>query len=194
MKNYIYNADYFEQWFRQSGITQAQLMKDLGVNNVSIKRWMHDKSNPLPIGKMLALCNLYDIDLSEFFLESGERADIHPRKAGETKDKAASTEAAASVLPDVSGNEVLLKMRIEHLLEMQRVHQQARDREETLRKEYQQREDDLRKHYEEMLEGYKSMVFALARDSRSSEGYGEMGYSVSDGKGMPHSSVNPQKR
>ena len=62
MRNYTYNAGYFGEWFRSSGVTITQLMKDLGVNNTSLKRWMIDKSNPLPVENMVLLCNIYDID------------------------------------------------------------------------------------------------------------------------------------
>ena len=77
MRNYTYNADYFGEWFRSSGVTITQLMKDLGVNNTSLKRWMIDKSNPLPVEKMVLLCNIYDIDLSGYEIRVEVPEGVH---------------------------------------------------------------------------------------------------------------------
>ena len=124
MRNYTYNADYFGEWFRSSGVTITQLMKDLGVNNTSLKRWMIDKTNPLPVEKMVLLCNIYDIDISEFFFEDGRQADVRPRRNRETahsENKSSTTPPAPSA--DAITKEELLQVKLDHLQEVQRIQQ-----------------------------------------------------------------------
>ena len=206
MKNYIYNADFFERWFERSGMTQAQLMKDLGVNNVSIKRWMRDKSNPLPVEKMIVLCNLHDIDISEFFLDGNQRAIITPRPQ---ESASQSTEGAKPASGKSTASEELLRMQIAHLQEIQRMRQEAHEREENIRKEYQQREENLRREcqqredsirqqYEQRLDEYKDMArmaaeMALSRKEQVKDDFGS-GYGVADPSSLPRPIVNPQKR
>ena len=197
MRNYTYNADYFGEWFRSSGVTQAQLMKDLGVNNTSLKRWMIDKSNPLPVEKMVLLCNIYDIDLSEFFFEDGRQADVRPRRNRET----AHSEKKSSPTPptaDTITKEELMQLKLDHLQEVQRIQQEAREREEAIRKDYEQRIEE----YKEMVrDGMQTVRMALSKIEPKPEGF-VGGYGVADPKAMggafpdtgafPH--VNPKKR
>lgn len=197
MRNYTYNADYFGEWFRSSGVTITQLMKDLGVNNTSLKRWMIDKSNPLPVEKMVLLCNIYDIDLSEFFFDDGRQADVRPRRNRETvrsEKKSSPTPPTA----DIITKEELLQLKLDHLQEVQRIQQEAREREEAMRKDYEQRIEE----YKEMVrDGMQTVRMALSKIEPKPEGF-VGGYGVADPKTMggafpdtgvlPH--VNPQKR
>ena len=199
MRNYTYNADYFGEWFRSSGVTITQLMKDLGVNNTSLKRWMIDKTNPLPVEKMVLLCNIYDIDISEFFFEDGRQADVRPRCNRETahsENKSSTTPSAPSA--DAITKEELLQVKLDHLQEVQRIQQEAREREEAMRQDYEQRIEE----YKEMLrDGMQTVRMALSKIEPKSEGFSD-GYGVSDPKTMvgsfpdtgvfPH--VNPKKR
>lgn len=199
MRNYTYNADYFGEWFRSSGVTQKQLMNDLGVNNTSLKRWMIDKSNPLPVEKMVLLCNIYDIDLSEFFFEDGRQADVKPRRNRENvhseKNFSHTLQAPAA---DTITKEELLQLKLDHLQEMQRIQQEAREREEAMRLDYEQRIEE----YKEMVrDGMQTVRMALSKIETKPESFSS-GYGVSDPKTMdgafpdtgvfPH--VNPKKR
>lgn len=199
MRNYTYNADYFGEWFRSSGVTQKQLMNDLGVNNTSLKRWMIDKSNPLPVEKMVLLCNIYDIDLSEFFFEDGRQADVKPRRNRENahseKNFSHTPQAPAA---DTITKEELLQLKLDHLQEMQRIQQEAREREEAMRLDYEQRIEE----YKEMVrDGMQTVRMALSKIETKPESF-SCGYGVSDPKTMdgafpdtgvfPH--VNPKKR
>ena len=199
MRNYTYNADYFGEWFRSSGVTITQLMKDLGVNNTSLKRWMIDKSNPLPVEKLVLLCNIYDIDLSEFFFEDGRQADVRPPRNRETvrsEKKSFTTQPAPAA--DAITKEELLQLKLDHLQEVQRIQQEAREREEAMRKDYEQRIEE----YKEMVrDGMQTVRMALSRIEPKQEVFSS-GYGVSDPKTMggafpdtgvfPH--VNPKKR
>ncbi len=199
MRNYTYNADYFGEWFRSSGVTITQLMKDLGVNNTSLKRWMIDKTNPLPVEKMVLLCNIYDINISEFFFEDGRQADVRPRRNRETahsENKSSTTPPAPSA--DAITKEELLQVKLDHLQEVQRIQQEAREREESMRQDYEQRIEE----YKEMLrDGMQTVRMALSKIEPKSEGFSG-GYGASDPKTMagsfpdtgvfPH--VNPKKR
>lgn len=197
MRNYTYNADYFGEWFRSSGVTITQLMKDLGVNNTSLKRWMIDKSNPLPVEKMVLLCNIYDIDLSEFFFDDGRQADVRPRRS----QVATCSEKKSSPTPptaDTITKEELLQLKLDHLQEVQRIQQEAREREEAMRKDYEQRIEE----YKEMVrDGMQTVRMALSKIEPKPEGF-VGGYGVADPNTMggafpdtgafPH--VNPKKR
>ena len=194
MKNYSYNADFLEEWFDKSGMRLTQLMKDLDVNNVSLKRWMRDKTNPFPVEKMILFCNLYGVDISEFFLCDGERAEISHDSAGAMVVKCDA--------PDVVSQSKYLQSEILHLKEIQRIQQESHDREETLRQVYQQREDRLREDYEKRIEEYKSMLrdsmdttrLALSHRDTLPDGYGDISYGVADLKDPPYPTVNPKKR
>lgn len=199
MRNYTYNADYFGEWFRSSGVTQKQLMKDLGVNNTSLKRWMIDKSNPLPVEKMVLLCNIYDIDLSEFFIEDGRQADVKPRRNRENAHswkKFSPTPPAPAA--DTITKEELLQLKLDHLQEMQRIQQEAREREEAMRLDYEQRIEE----YKEMVrDGMQTVRMALSKIEPKPEdfvgGYGvndpnTIGGALHDTGAFPH--VNPKKR
>lgn len=200
MRNYTYNADYFGEWFRSSGVTQAQLMKDLGVNNTSLKRWMKDKSNPLPVEKMILFCNTYDIDISEFFSENGQPADIHPRRNREAAQTTRKTVAAPHVPPSGTiTKEELLQLKLDHLQEVQRIRQEAQEREEAMRKEYEKRIEEYKAMVHENMEALK---MALSKIVPKQEGYAGS-YGVSDGKSMggatlpnmgPFPHVDPKKR
>ena len=214
MKKYSYNADFFGQWFEKSGIKLTQLMKDLGVNNVSLKRWMKDKSNPLPIEKMVLLCNLYDIELSEFFLDGESPATVIPKTAhrasvrGDERLQSEATKNEKNEKENTSQMEIL-QMKIDHMQEIQRIKDEQLKKEAQLRKEYQNREDDMRRQYEERIsqyeariDEYKEMVrdgmqttrLALTQGGRQSSlgGYGTEG--VADYSDAPRPHVNPKKR
>ena len=196
MRNYTYNANYFEEWFRSSGLTITQLMKDLGVNNTSLKRWMIDKSNPLPVEKIVLLCNIYDIDLSEFFFEDGRQADVRPRRNRESAHSEKSPAPPAPAAGTITKEE-LLQLKIDHLQEVQRIQQEAREREEAMRQDYEQRIEE----YKEMVrDGMQTVRMALSRIEPKQEFFSS-GYGVSDKKTVggaspdtvfPH--VNPKKR
>ena len=198
MRNYTYNADYFGEWFRSSGVTVTQLMKDLGVNNTSLKRWMIEKSNPLPVEKMVLLCNIYDIDLSEFFFDDGRQADVRPRQNRESAYSEKCSPTPSSPAADTITKEELLQLKLDHLQEVQRIQQVAREREEAMRKDYEQRIEE----YKEMVrDGMQTVRMALSKIEPKPEGF-VGGYGVSDPKTMgsafpdtgvfPH--VNPKKR
>lgn len=214
MKKYSYNADFFGQWFEKSGIKLTQLMKDLGVNNVSLKRWMKDKSNPLPVEKMVLLCNLYDIDLSEFFLDGDSPATIMPKSSRQVKPQDDKQKPADAVKGewDEKNNTLqmeILQMRIDHMQEIQRMKDEQLKKEEQTRREYQNREDNLRRQYEARIsqyeariDEYKDMVrdgmqttrLALTQGGRQSSlgGYGTEGVADYGEATRPH--VNPNKR
>ena len=196
MRNYTYNAEFFEQWFKSSGLTITQLMKDLSVNNTSLKRWMIDKSNPLPVEKMVLLCNIYDIDLSEFFRDDGHPADVRPRYTASAMKK--FTPTPPQPMTDTITKEEMLQLKLDHLQEVQRIQQEAREREETLRKDYERRIEE----YKEMVrDGMQTVKMALSKIEPKPEGH-VGGYGVADPKTMggafpdtgafPH--VNPKKR
>ena len=199
MRNYTYNADYFGEWFRSSRVTITQLMKDLGVNNTSLKRWMIDKSNPLPVEKMVLLCNIYNIDLSEFFFEDGRQADVRPRRNRETvRSEKKSFPTPPAPASDAITKEELLQLKLDHLQEVQRIQQEAREREEAMRKDYEQRIEE----YKEMVrDGMQTVRMALSKIEPKPDGF-VGGYGVADPKTMggafpdtgafPH--VNPKKR
>lgn len=199
MRNYTYNADYFGEWFRSSGVTITQLMKDLGVNNTSLKRWMIDKSNPLPVEKMMLLCNIYNIDLSEFFFDDGRQADVSPRRSQvATCSEKKSSPTPPAPAADAITKEELLQLKLDHLQEVQRIQQEAREREEAMRKDYEQRIEE----YKEMVrDGMQTVRMALSKIEPKPEGF-VGGYGVADPKTMggafpdtgvlPH--VNPKKR
>ena len=100
-------------------------------------------------------------------------------------------------------------MQIAHLQEIQRMRQEAHEREENIRKEYQQREenlrneyqqreDSLRQQYEQRLDQYRDMArmaaeMALSRKEQVKDDFGS-GYGVADHSVLPHPTVNPQKR
>lgn len=213
MKKYSYNADFFGQWFEKSGIKLTQLMKDLGVNNVSLKRWMKDKSNPIPVEKMILLCNIYDIDISMFFLEGEKTAVITP-KAPSQESMEAESKNAASVKDEMKSGEAVprtevLQMRIDHMMEIQRIKDRQKESEDQIRKEYSEREDSLRKQYDERIAQYEARIDEykdMVRDGmqttrlaltqgRSKSSYG--GYSpegVADYGDAPRPHVNPNKR
>lgn len=175
MRNYTYNADFLEKWFRSSGVTLTQLMKDLNVNNTSLKRWMTDKSNPLPVEKMVLLCNIYDIDLSEFFFEDGRPAHIRRQRSRETGSPPHGQPA-----PPAITKEELLQLKLDHLQEVQRIQKDAREREDAIRKDYEQRIEE----YKQMVrEGMQSVRIAL---SKIGPGGGVCaGDCSSDGDGIP---------
>ena len=198
MRNYTYKADYFGEWFRSSGVTITQLMKDLGVNNTSLKRWMIDKSNPLPVEKMILFCNTYDIDISEFFFEDGRQADVRPRRNRESAYSEKCSPTPPAPASDAITKEELLQLKLDHLQEVQRIQQEAREREEAMRKDYEQRIEE----YKEMVrDGMQTVRMALSKIEPKPEGF-VGGYGVADPKtiggafpdtgAFPH--VNPQKR
>ena len=193
MRNYTYNADYFGRWFDSSKVTLTQLMKDLGVNNTSLKRWMKDKSNPLPVEKMILFCNTYDIDISEFFSENGQPADIRPRR---NRESAQATRKATATVPDGSAvgtitKEELLQVKLDHLQEVQRIRQEAQEREEAMRKDYERRIEEYKAMMRENMEALK---MALSKIVPKQEGY-VGSYGVSDsgtvGKGAPFPNIGP---
>ena len=199
MRNYTYNADYFGKWFEASKVTLTQLMKDLGVNNTSLKRWMVDKSNPLPVEKMILFCNTYDIDISEFFNESGQPADIRPRRSREAAQAARkATPAPPLHAADAITKEELLQLKLDHLQEVQRIRQEAQEREEAIRKDYEKRIDEYKLMMRDNMDALK---LALSKIVPMQDEYAGS-YGVSDGKAMggplpdlgkfPH--ANPQKR
>ena len=214
MKKYSYNADFFGQWFEKSGIKLTQLMKDLGVNNVSLKRWMKDKSNPLPIEKMVLLCNLYDIDLSEFFLDDDNPSSITPKAASQTRTHSGG-QKPSETLKDQKNENVntsqmeILQMKVDHMQEIQRIKDEQLEKEEQIRNEHQKREDDMRRQYEERIsqyeariDEYKEMVrygmqttrLALTQGGRQPS-YGGFNHDgVADYADAPRPHVNPQKR
>lgn len=214
MKKYSYNADFFGQWFEKSGIKLTQLMKDLEVNNVSLKRWMKDKTNPLPVEKMVLLCNLYDIDLSEFFFDGESPATVIPKTAHRASvrgDERLQIEAMKNEKNEKENTlkVEILQMKIDHMQEVQRIKDEQLKKEAQLRREYQEREDDLRRQYEERIsqyeariDEYKDMVrdgmqttrLALTQGGRQSSYSGYSPEGVADYGDTPRPHVNPNKR
>ena len=214
MKKYSYNADFFGQWFEKSALKLTQLMKDLEVNNVSLKRWMKDKTNPLPVEKMVLLCNLYDIDLSEFFLDGDSPATVIPKTAhrasvrGDERLQSEATKNEKNEKDNTSQMEIL-QMKIDHMQEIQRIKDEQLKKEAQLRREYQEREDDMRRQYEERIsqyeariDEYKDMVsdgmqtirLALTQGGRQSSYSGYSPEGVADYGDAPRPHVNPNKR
>ena len=195
MRNFSYNADFFERWFKQSGVQLTQLMSALGVNNSSLDRWMKKKTNPIPVDKMILLCNTYDIDISEFFKEDGRKLEMRSRRSR----SAEPPKAAAPPPPASAANEEVLQLKLDHLQELQRVRQEAHDREEALRKDYEKRIEEYREMVRDMNENLR---LALARISRLPEGYAgdfsvsepkkQMGGTFQPAAPFPH--VDPKKR
>jgi hypothetical protein len=92
-----------------------------------------------------------------------------------------------------------LQLKLDHLQEVQRIRQEAREREEAMRKDYEQRIEE----YKEMVrENMEALKMALSKIVPKQEGYAGS-YGVSDGKSMgstafpntgPFPHVDPKKR
>ena len=101
-------------------------------------------------------------------------------------------------MTDTITKEEMLQLKLDHLQEVQRILQEAREREETLRKDYERRIEE----YKEMVrDGMQTVKMALSKIEPKPEGH-VGGYGVADPKTMggafpdtgafPH--VNPKKR
>ena len=91
-RKYRYNEQFFSEWLKKSGHTQREVAAVLGTNNDGILRWTKgdypkdaqghkDKSRPREVvpmsaDKIVILCNTYDIDITDFFVEDDQNGRI----------------------------------------------------------------------------------------------------------------------
>lgn len=78
MKNYCFNYDFLARWQKANKgvISRDDILRGLGTKNKgSLAKWKRGEV-PMPIESLLRLCNTFDIDLSNFFFEGGECAEL----------------------------------------------------------------------------------------------------------------------
>lgn len=148
MKQYRYNADFFGEWYEESGIRQTELLEVIHATNINLKRWMTDKVKPLPIEKIIALCNHYDIDISNFFYEGNEKSDITPVKQSSIHSERAKP---AHQEPEKTQSEEILLLKFNHLQELDKLKEELYQKEVAFKKEYQERKEQLVNFYEKRI-------------------------------------------
>lgn len=94
MRNYGYNYDFLAEWLKEHPRMKGQAAKAIGTSPAGINRWLVDIDNPehrerhcdkhgrvvkpMKLERMIEFCNQLDANLSSFFIDSGEAAEIKP--------------------------------------------------------------------------------------------------------------------
>lgn len=97
MRNYGYNYDFLAEWLKEHPRMKGQAAKAIGTSPAGINRWLVDIDNPehrerhcdkhgrvvkpMKLERMIEFCNMLDANLSSFFIDGGEAAEIKPAAA-----------------------------------------------------------------------------------------------------------------
>lgn len=65
-----FNQDYFAKWRKASGLTQQEILKAINCTAYeTIRNW--DNGNLIPTNRIIELCMIYNIPVTNFFLTDG---------------------------------------------------------------------------------------------------------------------------
>ena len=78
MKNYRFNYGFLAEWQKANKgiISRDEILRGLGTTNTgSLAKWKRGEI-AMPIESLLRLCNTFDIDLSYFFFDDSQPAEL----------------------------------------------------------------------------------------------------------------------
>ena len=94
MSKYEYNYNYLADYLKAHGRMKGQIAMAIGTSTSGLDRWVVDvntpehrerhlnrrgeKVNPMPVERIIDFCNQLDVDISNFFIQGGEAAKVHP--------------------------------------------------------------------------------------------------------------------
>lgn len=94
MEKYEYNYNYLAEYLKAHNRMKSQIAAAIGTSSAGLDRWVVDistpehrerhlnrrgeKVNPMPVERIIDFCNQLDIDISNFFIQGGEAAKVHP--------------------------------------------------------------------------------------------------------------------
>ena len=94
MSKYEYNYNYLADYLKEHKRMKGQIAEAIGTSTSGLDRWVVDvntpehrerhlnrrgeKVNPMPVERIIDFCNQLDVDISNFFIQGGEAAKVHP--------------------------------------------------------------------------------------------------------------------
>lgn len=94
MSKYEYNYNYLADYLKAHTRMKGQIAAAIGTSTSGLDRWVVDvntpehrerhlnrrgeKVNPMPVERIIDFCNQLDVDISNFFIQGGEAAKVHP--------------------------------------------------------------------------------------------------------------------
>ena len=94
MEKIEYNYNYLAEYLKSHNRMKGQIATAIGTSSAGIDRWVVDintpehkerhlnrrgeKVNPMPVERIIDFCNQLDVPISNFFIQGGEAAKVHP--------------------------------------------------------------------------------------------------------------------
>ena len=177
-----YKNGYLQEWMKANKKNRKDILEAIGTQDYkTCNKWFRGEI-PIPVDYMTVICSKFNIDMGEFFTIDGRAASLTDHFIPQGMEQ-----AAIPILDDMKS----VQMQLAHEHEIRQINNNARDREDAIRREcdlrYDTRQDKLYKIIENQarqIDSQAKQIDVLDRIVRlmdNNRGYNRIGIAADDG-------------